>query len=208
MTDNPYQSPDEALPIDRAVLGLHWYHLPFIVAAVCGLALAVIANMTFVSQNDFALCVTLAFAILVVDLPLCGLLLWEWCRTGEPPKFYLEHPFNAECRALRRALDRRLPLDDEAFYATFYANSGVAKDVVIGVRREMRKMLGRLVARVHPQDDLGLLEPYVDFADVFDELGDTFAIVIPWRTGAIDIDGTFDSLVRLIADCVERRDKG
>ncbi|MGH7137883.1 MAG: hypothetical protein ACREHD_19205 [Pirellulales bacterium] len=208
MTENPYQSPgDDALTVDEPAVVLRWYHLPFVIAAAGGIALAVICNMTFVNERHFAASVAACAGILAVDLPVCGLLLWEWWRTGEPPKFYWESPFDTEARALRRTLKQRPPLDDDAFYAAFYADSGIPKEIVIAVMRELQKMLGRSLAGVHPHDNMGVLEPEMDFADVLDVLADTFEVEIAWRTGEVNIDGTFDSLLRLVAEHIERRGK-
>lgn len=78
MTENPYQSPGEDdRPADGFVIGLRWYHLPFIIALACGLALAVIFQITFANERHFAGCVAICVAILLIDVPVCGLLLWE-----------------------------------------------------------------------------------------------------------------------------------
>ena len=212
MIENPYQSPGEnAPPADGPIIGLHSYHVPFIIAAACGIALAVIFSavpreVIFPAGRGvgfFGACLGFIFGTLAFDIPVCGLVIWEWWRTGEPPKLNFEPLVDpAETRALRRTLKQRPHLDDETFYRSFYSNSGVSKETVLGVRREMQSMLGRSLAGVHPGDDMGVLEPEVDFADLLDELADAFEIVIPWWKGEIDIDGSFDSLVRLVADRV------
>lgn len=81
MSDNPYQSPrDDSLLADEPGGGLRSDRVPFIIAAACGLALAVVCNMTFVDQEVFAICVGVIGAILVFDLQVCVLMIWRWRR--------------------------------------------------------------------------------------------------------------------------------
>jgi hypothetical protein len=212
--ENPHQSPTAPeAPPDQLRTGLRSYHVPFLIAAVCGVALAVISN-TFVDQNTFAICFAVILTILVFDLLVCGLVLWELMHTGESPELNLEPLFpSAKRRALYRAWKERPQLDDDDFYGTFYADSGIARNVVVGVRREMQRIFERSLAGVQPGDDVLRAEPEMDFADVFDELAEAFDIVIPWRTGEVSyngdgelsFNGTFGSLVRLIAACMERK---
>jgi hypothetical protein len=213
--ENPHQSPTEpeTLP-DQLRTGLRSYHVPFLIAAVCGVALAVASNIRFVSQSAYAVCFVAATVILIYDVPVCGWVLWCYLSTGEPPKLNFEPLFpSAERRALYRAWKERPQLDDDDFYGTFYADSGIARNVVVGVRREMQRIFERSLAGVQPGDDVLRAEPEMDFADVFDELAEAFDIVIPWRTGEVSyngdgelsFNGTFGSLVRLIAACMERK---
>jgi hypothetical protein len=224
--DNPYQAPSEAETPNPPTTGLRSHHVPFVIAAVCGLALAVTSNISFVNQRAYAVCFVAATVILIYDVPVCLWVLWFYLNTGEPPKLNFEPLYpTAERRALLRDCERRQQellrawkerpqLDDEAFYRAFYADSGIARWIAVRVRREMQKMLGRSLAGVHPGDDLELAEPEIDFADVFDRLARLFRIVIPWRTGAVSykanseipFDGTFDSLVRVVAACQARKD--
>lgn len=81
MSENPYQSPrDDSLLADEPGGGLSSDRVPFIIAAACGLALAVVCNMTFVDQEVFAICVGVIGAILVFDLQVCVLMIWRWRR--------------------------------------------------------------------------------------------------------------------------------
>jgi hypothetical protein len=214
VSENPYQTPaSDAVPAERPSFRLHWYHVPFIVAVVCVIALVIAYNivprdarLAKPGLDFFAICFGIIGAISVFDLAVCGWILWQWWRTGEPPQLSLEPLFDsAETRALYRAWRERPQLDDDAFYDKCYADSGIAKQVVSDVRREMQNILGRSLDGIHPADDLETAAPELDFADVFYRFEKDLHIVIPWRTTKIDFDFTFDSLVRLIADCMANK---
>lgn len=216
MTENPYQSPgDDDPPADRPI-GLRSWQVPFIIAAICGTALAVLVycvphDIIFPDRGIgfFGLCFGLVGGVLVMDVFVCGLVVFEWWRTGSPPELTLEPLIPcAERRARYRAWKERPQLDDDAFYETFYADSGIAKEIVIGVRREFQAVLDRSLAGVRPSDDMSLADPELDAADLYDRLDKAFAISIPWRRGKLNIDDlTFNSLVRLVTNC-KRGPKG
>jgi hypothetical protein len=180
VSDNPYQSPsDDTLSAELWTIGLRWYHVPFLIALACGVAVAVTYCVNFQHPKVFAACLAICGIILLYDLPVCGIVLCEWRRTGEAPKFSFMSLFGAESRALRRTLQQRPPLDDDTFYVTYYADSGITQEIVVGVRRELQRMLGHCLAGVYPSDRMSTLEPDADCADIFDELAEAFSIVIP-----------------------------
>jgi hypothetical protein len=211
VSENPYQSPGEDdLPADRPI-GLRSWHVPFIIAAVCGAGLAVIFGVVprgtifsaMPGMGFLRICLALLAGVLVMDIFVCGLVIFEWWRTGEPPELSFEPLIPcAERRALYRAWKERPQLDDDQFYSAYYAETDIAREIVTRTRRELQTILGRSLAGVHPKDDMSLSDPELDFADVFDRFDKVFHITIPWRTGEIDIDGSFDSLVRLVVNSV------
>lgn len=182
------------------------YHLPFVVAAVCIVALAVVANTSFGNPHR-AVWLSVITAILILDVPIAVWVIWHWYRTGEPPQFDSnllgESPGT---RAMWRLWRERPQLDDEAFYQTFYADSDVPKDVVIAVRREwISSIYGKEAIGMYPGDNLGVAAPELDFADVLYRMEKELHVVIPWQTCKIDFDFTFDSLIRLVADCKDNK---
>lgn len=212
MSDNPSQTPaDHALPAGRPSFRLHWYHVPFIIAVVCGVALAVTARATSANMKVFVPCSAILCAILIFDLVACAYVIMEWRRTGKPPSFtdqflvyfgFLEAP---QTRAMWRLWRERPQLGDDEFYDLFYTNSGIAKEVVTAVRREWLSIFGKEAMGTYPSYDLETAAPELDFADVFYRFEKDLHVVIPWRTAKVDFDFRFDSLVRLVADCKANR---
>jgi hypothetical protein len=177
------------------------FHIPFVAAAICVVALFVTCNVTFAHPDRAAFWRGFVALLLTVDIGVCGWVLWQSCRTGEPAELNLfgESP---EMRAMWRLWRERPQLNDDEFYRTFYADSGIAKDVVIAVRREWISIFGKEAIGTYPGDNLETAAPELDFADVFYRFEKDLDVVIPWRTGNIDFDFTFDSLVRLVANCI------
>ena len=134
-------------------------------------------------------------------LPASAWLVTAWVRHGEPPELNLSPLFpTRDERAFHRTLEARPGLDDDAFFAAFYADTGVPPDLPARLRADLAAALGfdrEELESLHPRDPLGLLDPEVDFADLFWRLERTFGITLPraeWATW----DGTFDGLVRWV----------
>ena len=107
-------------------------------------------------------------------------------------------------RAFHRALEARPGSDGAAFHRTFYQDSNVPADLTARLRAELEAALGAELDSLHPRDPLELLDPEVDFADVFFRLERAFGVTLP-RAEWPAWDGTFDGLARwVLARSAER----
>jgi len=168
---------------------------PFVIAVVFGLP----AVWIFIFRPDWGDWEYVVFgvcgAVLVFDLPVCILIL-----IGRPPAMTLAPLFpSSEQKAFHRNLRQRPALDDDAFYDRFYSGSGIAKEIVIRIRKELKRALGLNLGGVRPDDNVALAYDDIDFADVLWRLSRTFDVHIPQDACWDEIDGTFDSLVRYVA---------
>ncbi len=101
-------------------------------------------------------------------------------------------------RAFDEEAASRPVLDDEAFYQSYYAASGIAKEIPVRLRRLLAYQLGRRWEKVQPTDQPPEVCPDLDFAEIVFEVDEEFGI----NTAGEEInalDGSFDSLVRHIA---------
>ncbi len=95
-------------------------------------------------------------------------------------------------------LINRPQLDDQAFYETHYADSGIPEDIPIRIRKVYVEQLGDCWKGVRPDDNVGDACPDVDLAEILYEIEDEFGINIPDQEMR-QMDGTFDAIVRYVA---------
>lgn len=88
-------------------------------------------------------------------------------------------------------------MDDEAFYHSNYAGTGIPRDIPLRLRRLIACQLGSPFERIQPAD-----KPIegidCDFADIVFEVEEEFGVSIP-RDEVKQLDGSFDSLVWCVA---------
>jgi hypothetical protein len=122
-------------------------------------------------------------------------------------------------RAYSAHLRRRPRLDDEAFLRRFYAGSGLPEDIPIRLRRLYQEIFGEDFAGLHPEDNVARIYDGIDFADVLWRVEREFRVKIhpetdlkaPFRHEGKPcspngtIDGTFDSVVRYLAEALRRK---
>jgi hypothetical protein len=172
----------------------------FALAAICGAALAGLCHVQpAVGRNGlsgggplWSVLFAILTMVLVVDLPICVLIL-----IGRPPVITLSPLIpSAEERANWKRLKQRQLLDDDAFYERFYAGTGISKEIPIRLRRSYA--VGLLMDRVWPEDKAVEFDWEVDFGDVLAAAENDFGVRFT-NDEAGQIDGSFDSVVRLVA---------
>jgi hypothetical protein len=177
----------------RKILAL----IPFFIAAPTLVAVAIVWHSSFPWDTIAAFCGVFG-AILVFDLAACLYVLIPWLWTGEPPELSLSPLIpTREEREFRRSLRERRKLYDDEFYDAFYADSGIPRGLPVQLRKTLEEELGLDFGGLWPSDNL-IRAVEVDWGDIFDLIEREFRISIPrerWK----QFDGTFDSLVKLIA---------
>jgi len=111
---------------------------------------------------------------------------------------------SASERAYSERLRQRAKLNDDEFYETFYAGTGIGKGIPVRLRTLYEKIIGEDLSALHPEDNQALIYEGLDFADVLHRVEREFNVTIPSsarksgtpETG--EIDGTFDSVVRYL----------
>jgi hypothetical protein len=172
----------------------------FAIAVICGAALAWLCHaQPAVGRIELfgggpvqtALFIILV-VVLVVDLPICFLIL-----IGKPPIMTLSPLIpSAEERTNWKRLKEREVLDDDAFYERFYRGSGIPKEIPLRLRRSYAN--GLLMDRVWPEDKAVEFDWELDFGDVLDRAERDFGVRFTDEEIG-QIDGSFDSVVRLVA---------
>jgi hypothetical protein len=182
---NPYESP-KTLNARAGDNRRTWIAMiPFLIA-VLGLIVAVF--LWFASplpREPRAIALGIVGAILIFDLP--------------PPELSLSPliPSRQE-REFRRNLRERPKLNDDEFYARFYADSSIPKHLAVQLRALLATQFGLDLGALHPLDNLIYADVELDWAYLMDEINEEFDIVVPEEMIG-KLDGTFDSLVRCIA---------
>jgi hypothetical protein len=174
----------------------------FAIAVICGAALAWLWSIVRRNELTGGGSVQTAFftilgMVLVVDLPICFLIL-----IGKPPIMTLSPLIpSAEERANWKRFTQRELLDDEAFFQRFYAGTGISKEIPLRLRRLYTKEL--LIDRVWPEDKTVEFDWELDFGDVLDRVEREFGVRFT-KDEVEQIDGSFDSIVRLVAKKLEQ----
>jgi hypothetical protein len=141
---------------------------------------------------------TIVFGILNVWL-INALIVCFLYLIGHPPVMTLSPLIpSVWTRAYRRELRGRPDLDDDEFYALYYAKSDVPPDVVAQVRDCVAEF-DPLAKRAAPSDNLQLLEDELDLADLLHAVGTEFGVKFTRRDYPL-VDGTLDNLIRLVTD--------
>jgi hypothetical protein len=110
---------------------------------------------------------------LVFTLPICVLYL-----IGHPPVMSLSPLVPSRlARAYREELRRRPELDDESFFARFYGEADVPRDIPIRLRKIcMEEGNTTLLSRVHPDDFVTAIDDEMDLDGILEEVERAFAV--------------------------------
>jgi hypothetical protein len=174
------------------------------IAVVCGAVVAWLCyaqpasgrHELFGAQVQTLLVVVLAI-VLVVDVPICCMIL-----IGKPPIMTLLPLIpSAEERTHWKRLKERPLLDDDAFYERFYAGTGIPKEIPLRLRTLYAEQL--LMDAVWPEDKAVEFDWELDFGDLLGMVEAVFSVRFT-EEDITHIDGSFDSVVRLVA--IAKRD--
>ena len=172
--------------------------IPFLIALFGILAATLVWSWRPVRLEYNAIAIGICGVILIFDLPVCVLVVYEWLRTGEPPELSLSPLFPCrEQREFRRNLRERTKLSDDDFFAVFYSHSQIPKELVVQLRKSLEGAFGLDFAALHPTDNLIFADAELDWADVMFRLNRNFDIVLT-KEMFRGFDGTFDALLRLV----------
>jgi hypothetical protein len=177
--------------------------IPFAIALIAGAAFVLLSK--FAPGHGVVVWVWAAlFVILTVALPACLCVVVECLWTGEPPEIQMSlsplFPSRAE-REFRRSLAERLQLDDDAFYDAYYAyyaKSEIPRHVPVRLREMLQDAVGFEFGGLRPDDGLIVATDELDWSDIFYRMQREFAVPIPKEAWS-EFDGTFDSLVKMVA---------
>ena len=172
---------------------------PFVIAGVCGglgiwllYARPSFWGFTLAGLPLAALLVGLVGAILIFTLPVCLLILF-----GARPVMTLSPLFPSQQKRARWAEMRQRPmLSDDEFYERFYADTGIAREIPIRLRRIYATQLA--MDRVWPSDKATEFDGELDLADLVADVAEEFNVEVS-NDEALKLDGSFDSIVRLVA---------
>jgi len=154
------------------------------------------------SKDVTAISIGILGALLVFDLPICAYVLIKWLASGVPPDLVCELMMTTpEERQLHRNLRNRPNLDDDAFYETFYKESGISKDLVGQLRQTLEDVTGYDLAGLHPADNLAFIDGEMDFADVLHRIERDLKTKLDWDEFR-QSEVTFDFLLRITVRCV------
>jgi hypothetical protein len=135
----------------------------------------------------------LLFVWLVFTFPICVLYL-----IGHPPVISLVPLVPSPlARAYRQELRSRPELDDESFFARFYGETDVPREIPIRLRKICMETLSRLLSRVHPDDFVTAIDYESDLGEILEEAERAFAVRFTSEEMR-SLDGSFDSLVQLL----------
>jgi hypothetical protein len=195
---NPY-SPPSAESSLRETEGVYAALIPFATAVPC-----LIVGYLVWAHDPFTVRVNagvfgIVGAILIFDIPVCLWVAGHWIVTGHPPELSL-YPLmpSAQERKFHRTLRQRPQLTDEEFYQAFYARTELPPELPPALRRSMEGWLGNLKG-LHPGDNLFHACDDLDWEILLEEVEQDFKVSIP-RDRVSDLDGTFDSLLRVVVE--------
>lgn len=174
--------------------------IPFIIA-IPSLFIAVILWFLNPLPKEYNAIVFGIFgAILVFDIPVCVMVLFQWASAGEPPGLSFSPLIPTyEQREYRRILRDRPKLNDDEFYNTFYAESGIPKQLTVQLRRSLEDCYGLDSAGLHPRDNLIYADDEIDFHDVIIRIKREYEIEIPDRRMS-KAEATYDFLLQCISE--------
>lgn len=101
-----------------------------------------------------------------------------------------------EERSKWREMRQRPLLSDDEFYQRFYADTGIAKEILVRIRHIYATQLA--MDRVWPADKATEFDSELDLAELLVEVEEEFKVEVS-DDEALKLDGSFDSLVRLVA---------
>ncbi len=131
-------------------------------------------------------------AVLVFMLPVCLLVL-----LGARPVVNLSLLLpTKEERARWREMRHRPLLSDNEFYERFYADTGVGREIPLRLRQIYATQLA--MDRVWPAEKATEFDSELDFADLLAEVEEEFNVEVSDHE-ALRLDGSFDSIARLVA---------
>ena len=196
---NPYESP-KTLNAPASDNRRTWIALvPFLIAVPTLIIAVILWFASPLPRETRSIAFGIVGTILVFDLPVCVFVLVQWLATGEPPELSLSPLISSrEEREFRRNLRERPKLSDDEFYARFYADSFIPKQLAVQLRALLATQFGLDLGRLHPLDNLIYADVELDWAFLMDEINEEFDIVVPDEIIG-KLDGTFDSLLRCIA---------
>ena|SRR5579859_532761 len=96
-------------------------------------------------------------------------------------------------------------MDDESFYRLHYGNTPVPKSIPIRVRKVLVEQLGSRWLWVKPEECV-IEDDEIDLAELLHEIEDEFGVSIS-KEDMQRLDGSFDSIVRYLADQPARRER-
>ena len=177
--------------------------IPFMIAVPSVIVAAILWFVVPLPKGPNSIAFGVVGAILVFDLPVCVFVTVQWLAAGQPPALSLSPliPCREE-RAFRRNLRERPKLNDDDFYDRFYAASSIPRHVPIQLRTLLATHLGLDLGALHPSDNLIDANTELDWADVLDDVNQTFGIAVPYDIFE-RLDGTFDSLVYCVAQIAD-----
>lgn len=101
-------------------------------------------------------------------------------------------------RRLNREISGREPLDDAAFYARYYAGSGVAEAIPCRLRRLYARHLGYAAEQITPGDDFRPVMNELDVSPLIADIEREFGVGLSQvDRGALDC--TLGSMVQFVA---------
>lgn len=176
--------------------------IPFIIAPIAFIAAMGLWFGRPFSKDMTGVTIGTLGALLVFDVPICAYVLIKWLGSGIAPDLVCELMMTTpEERELHRNLRNRQKLDDDAFYETFYKESGVPKHLVVQLRWILGDVTGYDLAGLHPADNLAYIDSEMDFADVLYRLERDFNTKLDWdelRRSEV----TFDFLLQMTVRCI------
>ncbi|MEX2114426.1 MAG: hypothetical protein WD845_14625 [Pirellulales bacterium] len=101
--------------------------------------------------------------------------------------------------AFERELNGRPLMDDETFFRSHYGSTCLPREIPIRLRRLFADQLGAPWARVQPSDKPAEVYLDLDFAELVADAQAEFGLSIS-TDEMRELDGSFDSLVRCVAD--------
>lgn len=200
---NPYESPQALNPPVRDNRRTWIALVPFLIAVPALIAAVTLCFASPLPRETRSIAFGIVGALLVFDLPVCVFVLIQWLATGEPPELSLSPLIpSREEREFRRNLRERPKLNDDEFYARFYADSSIPKHLAVQLRALLATQFGLDLGALHPLDNLIYADVELDWTYLMDEINEEFDIVVPEEMIG-KLDGTFDSLLRCIAGVTE-----
>lgn len=174
--------------------------IPFKIAIPCLFIAAILWFLTPLPEEYNAIVIGIFGAILVFDIPVCVTVLIQWVSTGEPPELSLSPLIPTyEQREYRRVLRDRPKLNDDEFYNTFYADSGIPKQLAVQLRMSLEHCYGLDFGGLHPRDNLIYADDEIDFHDVIIRIKREYEIEIPNRRMS-KAEATYDFLLQCISE--------
>ncbi len=151
-----------------------------------------------------AIALAIVVSVLVFSLPVCFVLLFGWLKPGALRDLSLSPLFlTREEHEFHRNLRQRPQLNEDAFYETFYAESGIPKQWVTQLRTLLEDVSGYDLLCLNPNDNLVHLDGEMDFADVLYRVESDFKVKLDWEAFRRP-EVTFDFLLRTTLKHISR----